>query len=85
MLSADNFWIRFEPRWGPTFLTKHQAWSGFKLFDTDGITERILQKNWFWKIQTAEDQNAGKITREGGGGGGGEGVNGEQEKDVRRG
>ena len=41
LLFADNLCKQFEPRSGPA---KLRAWSGSKLFDTDGIPERF-----FWK------------------------------------
>ena len=44
--SADIFCKQSGTRSG---LTKCQAWSGFKLFDTQGIPERIFRKGEFWK------------------------------------
>ena len=53
-MSADNLWEQFGSRSGPT---ESRAWSGSKLFDTDGIS-----KSWFWK-KTAGDKKAYKITQ----------------------
>ena len=44
--STDNFWKQFRFRSGAQ---KHQAWSGFKLFDTSCILERIFKKKSFWR------------------------------------
>ena len=52
--SADNFCKQFGPRSGPT---KCRAWSGSKMFDTDGIPERIFRKGWFWQKITRQQKS----------------------------
>ena len=55
MSFADHLCKQFERRPGPT---KHWAWSGSKLFDTDGIVpERICWKSWFWKQPAGEKKS----------------------------
>ena len=49
--SADNLCKQFAPRSG---LTKCQAWSGSKLFDTDGILEIIFHKIDFGRKKHAK-------------------------------
>ena len=56
--SADNLCKQFGPRPGPK---KCGAWPESKLFDTDGIPERIFRKNWFWN-KIAVDKNTWKAT-----------------------
>ena len=46
MSPAYNLCKQFGPRSG---LTKCQAWSGSKLFDTSGIPERFVWKHQLWK------------------------------------
>ena len=48
MSSADNLCKQLGPRSGGQ---RVGAWSGSKLFDTDGIPERIYRKGWFKKNQ----------------------------------
>ena len=50
--SAGNIHKQFGSRSGPTFC---RAWSGSKLFETDGIPKRVFQKSWFWK-KLADDK-----------------------------
>ena len=62
--SADNLCKQLGPRSG---LTKCQAWSGSKLFDTliVFIPKRFFsKKKWFWKKKTADNKNACKITQQ---------------------
>ena len=45
-----------------SFGPKHRAWSGSKLFDTDGIPERNFQKKLMLK-KSADHKKACKITQ----------------------
>ena len=58
--SADNFYKLFGPKSGPT---KHQAWSGSKLFDT----LMVFLKEFFEKVDfeknSADDKKHEKFPR----------------------
>ena len=53
LLSAHNPCKQIGPRLGPA---ESQALSGSKLFDTDGISDRIFSKKLILK-RSAEDKN----------------------------
>ena len=55
--AADNFCKQFGPRSGPT---QCGAWSGSKLFDTDGIPERseVSEKVHFEKKNIRQEKKA---------------------------
>ena len=60
--SAGNFCKQFGTRPGPTFSTKCQARSGYKLFDTLMVLlKEFFEKVYFEKIQQTTNINA-KLT-----------------------
>ena len=56
--SSDNLCKQFGSRSGPT---KCRVWYGSKLFDTDGIPERIFLKSYFWKKKSADSKKSPNI------------------------
>ena len=58
--SADSFYKQFGSRSGPI---KCRAWSGFKMFDTDSVPERILKQKVILKKKSADDKKQKKFPR----------------------
>ena len=59
--SADNLCKQFGPWSG---LKKNRAWTGSKLFDSNGIPKIFFRKRWFWK-KIRRRQNVWKIIQYG--------------------